>query len=119
MILANGQHGVWLAERLALKVVGREGHDLKVPCVACKSSDAGRVDSRTGVFHCYSCKKGLSGFDLAKCVLADNKAAVQVMIDVGLFQDYMAGGNGKPAAPARPLSPIRPQPLRLIPPCRG
>ena len=88
-----------LANKLSLKIVGTEGHDLKVGCVACTSSDGGRVHKDTGAYHCYVCGRGLSGFDLSKLVLGDHQAAIQTMIDVGLFEPYMRGNNN-PSTPA-------------------
>ena len=87
-----------LADKLSLKIVGIEGHDLKVGCVACTSSDGGRVHEDTGAYFCYVCSKALSGFDLAKVVHGDHAAAIQTMIDVGLFEPQ-GNGTGK-ATPA-------------------
>ena len=99
--------GARLADRLGLKIVGTEGHDLKCACVSCDSSDAGRVHQDTGVFYCFACQKSLNGFDLCKVVLRDHKAAIDAMVGAGLFVDRphtngnghattAAGGNGKP-----------------------
>jgi len=93
-----------LAERLRLTVVGDEGHDLIVGCIACQSSDAGRVHVDSGIYHCFSCGKDLSAFDLTKIVLGHD-AAIQAMIDAGLFEPERprgagregSNGNGRPA----------------------
>lgn len=106
MTNATAHAGRALAEILGLKVIGTEGHDLKCACPLCPSSDAGRVDGRTGAYYCFSCEKGLSGFDLAKIVLNDHKAAVQAMIGVGVFQDYMVEGNSKAHSPPSAVKPV-------------
>ena len=104
--------GRLLAERLALHVVGQEGHDLKVPCVSCTSSDAGRVHQDTGVFHCYSCHEGLSAFQLALRILDDRQAARQAMIDAGLFEpdgtrpSHAGNGDSEPIL-LRTIAPKR------------
>jgi hypothetical protein len=95
MINATQNPGVMLCERLGLSIIGAEGHDLKIPCVSCQSSDAARVHSETGVFFCYSCNKALNAFDLCKVVLGgDQKTAINLMREVGLFETYMESGNG-------------------------
>lgn len=99
MSTTTGQReaGRLLAERLRLKIIDTEGHDLKVPCVSCQSSDAGRVHTDTGVYFCYACQKALNAFDLCKVVLGDDQdQAKRVMIDVGLFEDR-SNGNGHAA----------------------
>lgn len=95
-----------LAAALGLPIIGTEGHDLRLACIACKSSDAGRVHQDEGVYHCYSCGKNLNAFDLCKAVVGHD-AAIRIMVDVGLFTEvyengkgsngHTAGGNGKPA----------------------
>ena len=87
------QPGVLLAERLGLKILGTEGHDLKTACVSCQSSDAGRVHQDTGVYFCFSCQKALSAWDLCK-LLVGHEAAKKAMIEVGLFQEWMHDHNG-------------------------
>ena len=93
--------GARLAESLGLTIIGTEGHDLKVGCPFCPSSDAGRVDQVTGAYFCYSCQQKASGFDLCKLLGRDHKAAVALMREVGLFETYMSpGGNERLHAPA-------------------
>ncbi|MHB1037515.1 MAG: phage/plasmid primase, P4 family [Pirellulales bacterium] len=75
-----------LAERLGLEIIGTEGHDLKLPCPFCSSSDAGRLDEGTGRFHCYACKEGGGALKLAEAVLRDRDTAKQVLVDVGIFE---------------------------------
>jgi hypothetical protein len=99
---ATMERGRMLAELLRLKIIGNEGHDLKVACVACPSSDAGRVHIDTGVYFCYSCNKALSAFDLCKVVLNDHDAAKRLMIEVGLFDDRPPSGNGSNGRSATP-----------------
>lgn len=94
MTIAAKDAGRALAARLGLKILGIEGHDLKTPCVSCKSSDAGRVHVDKGVFQCYACSKALNAFDLCKVILRDPKAAVETMVSVGLFEDRSNSGNG-------------------------
>ena len=86
--------GRLLAERLNLTIVGTEGHDAKIACVCCTSSDGGRVDLEKGLFHCFVCKKGFGAWGLALLVLGNHDAAVQAMKDVGLFDDRPHGSNG-------------------------
>ena len=86
--------GRQLAERLGLKIIGDEGHDLKCACVVCESSHAGRVHQDTGVYYCYSCQKALSAFDLCKVTLGDHQAAIEAMVAVGLFAPSTSDGNG-------------------------
>ena len=94
-----------LAERLGLKIVGTEGHDLKCGCPFCQSSDAGRIHADTGVYYCFACQKALNAFDLCKVTLGDHKAAIDTMVGVGLFEPPAGNGNAgsKPptAAPAK------------------
>ena len=87
--------GRLLAERLGVKIIGVEGHDLKCACVSCGSSDAGRIHQDTGCFFCYACQKALNAFDLCKVKLADHKAAIEAMVAVGLFDPPRSNGNGK------------------------
>ena len=102
MTTATAQSGAGraLAERLGLEIIGTEGHDLKCGCRFCGSSDAGRLHVDSGVYSCYSCRKGASGFDLTKIILNDHKKAIDTMVDVGLFEPYMGNGNGKSVSPA-------------------
>jgi hypothetical protein len=95
-----------LAENLGLTIVGTEGHDLKTACPFCTSTDAGRIHQDTGAYWCFSCHKGLSGYDLAKMLLNDQAAAVAIMREVGLFDaSYMGPGhNGNGHVPAAPPS---------------
>lgn len=96
--------GRLLAERLGLRIVGVEGHDLKVGCIACKSSDAGRVHAEKGIYHCYACGKNLNAFDLAKVVLGDHKVAIDVLVAIGIFDP--PSGNGKPASEAEIIDEV-------------
>jgi len=93
---ATTSPGVVLAERLGLSILGTEGHDLKCPCVACDSSDAGRVHQDTGVYYCHSCQKALSPFDLCKVMMGDHEEAKNLMIQVGLFEDNHYNAHGTP-----------------------
>ncbi len=97
-----------LAERLGLRILGTEGHDLKCSCVVCESSDAARVHQDTGVFFCFSCKKALSAWDLCKVVLGDHDQAKRLMVDVGLFEDRPEHGNGHSALPAAIIAATAP-----------
>ena len=81
------ERGAALANRLGLKVVRRDGHDLRVRCVHCGSNDNGHIDRDSGVYNCWSCHHGLSAFDLAKVILNDKEAAKRLMIDLGMFDD--------------------------------
>jgi len=109
---ANREPGRALAERLNLSIVGAEGHDLKVSCPFCGSSDAARVHSETGIFFCFACQKGLNAFDLCKVMLGDHESAKRVMHEAGLFPELFeggkgnAGGNGqsKPAGDGKPMT---------------
>jgi hypothetical protein len=99
--------GTQVAELLRLTIIGTEGHDLKVACVVCDSSDAGRVHQDTGIYHCYSCGKNLNAFDLCKIVVGHDQAK-RLMYEVGLFPElFEPGGNGKPSSDgnSKPLSP--------------
>ena len=91
--------GRLLAERLGLKVIGQEGHDLKCGCPLCSSSDAGRVHVDTGCFYCFACQKALNAFDLCKVVVGHD-AAKRLMIDVSLFDDWSGNGNVPAVKPA-------------------
>jgi hypothetical protein len=86
--------GRLLAQRLGLKIIGMEADKAMVACPCCDSHDAGRVFSE-GNYWCHSCQKALNAFDLCKVVLGDHEAAKRLMFDVGLFPEYIAGGNGK------------------------
>jgi len=85
--------GRLFADRLALPIVGTEGHDLKCGCEFCGSSDAGRVDQNTAAYFCYSCNKALSAWDYLKLRLG-HEAAKQMMVDVGLWSEVY-GSNGQ------------------------
>ena len=70
----NGQsNGHRLADLLGITVIGVEGHDLRCPCVKCASSDAGRIHHESGVYYCYSCKTGMSAYDLCLHLLVDRE----------------------------------------------
>ena len=62
---ATTRSGPTAGGRLGLKIIGTEGHDLKTPCVSCRSSDAGRIHADTGLYFCHSCK-GLTPSTSAK-----------------------------------------------------
>ena len=94
------QVGLQLAERLGLKVLGREGHDLKCACIHCSSSDAMRVHQETGVAQCYSCGSKWSPYRLAEDVIG-HEAAVSLMVELGVF-DPPNGSQGNGASPATP-----------------
>jgi hypothetical protein len=92
-----------LAERLGFRVLRVEGHDLVVACPSCPSSDALRIDIKTGAFHCYSC--GVSGGALKLCELAglSREEGKRLLIELGIFEarDRQGvnnhGGNGRAA----------------------
>lgn len=81
----NSELGVALAARLGLKLDKREGHDLAGPCIACKSSDAFRLDIHKAIAHCFSCGGSWSPFDLAKAV-TDHDTAKNVLVELGHFK---------------------------------
>lgn len=97
---ATREPGRLLAERLGMRVVGTEGHDIKVSCPYCPSSDAGRVHAETGVFYCHSCKAKSSPCALTEHRLHSKDAAVALLVEVGIFQPRevaaTGNGNGKP-----------------------
>jgi len=102
---ADGRHaGRFLAERLGLKIIGTEGHDLKCPCIACDSSDAMRVHEKTGVSQCYSCNSKWSPYRLAEDVIG-HEAAIALMVEAGIFEP--SKGNHTTANKAAPkVDPI-------------
>jgi hypothetical protein len=109
---ATHEPGRMLAELLRLTIVGTEGHDLKVACVSCMSSDGGRVHKDDGRYFCFVCQKRLNAFDLCKVVLQDHEAAKRIMHETGLFPELVeagkggANGNGHAAAgKAQPMTP--------------
>jgi len=95
------QVGLHLAERLGLKVLGRERHDLKCACIHCSSSDALRVHQETGVSQCYSCNSKWSPYRLAEDVIG-HEAAISLMVELGVFDPptgHPGKGNGTTATP--------------------
>jgi hypothetical protein len=82
-----------LAAALNLTVLGTEGHDLRLACVSCNSSDAARLHQDEATYFCYSCQKALSPWDLCKVVVGHDQAK-RVMHAVGLFSEVYEGGNG-------------------------
>lgn len=97
----NSRIGVLLAERLGMKIIKSEGHDLAGPCIACPSSDAFRLHQETGVAYCYSCGGSWSPYQVAKAVLGDGDQATAVSMELGIFKP---GRNG--AGPKRNVDPI-------------
>ena len=89
---ATIERGTMLAERLEIKLIGTEGHDLKCACVCCESSDAGRIHSETGVTTAIPAQS-LSVWDLCKVVTGDHEIAKQVMIEVGYFEPSHTNGH--------------------------
>lgn len=86
--------GRLLAERLGIKIEGTKGHDTTGPCIACKSSDAFRVHLQTGVAQCFSCGGKWSAFDLAEAVLGSKRAAMELLVELGLREDRRPSNNG-------------------------
>jgi hypothetical protein len=88
--------GKRLADRLGLKILRTEGHDLVGPCPVCESSDAWRLHIDHGMSQCYSCGRAWNRFDLCKIVLGSSEAAIQAMQDVGEFDPGRAKDNSQP-----------------------
>ncbi len=80
------QTGEVLIEQLGLSPLGREGHDVKLACIDCDSSDAMRVHCETGVGFCHSCKAKWSPYKLALAVLGDVGQVKAVLVDLGIFE---------------------------------
>ena len=97
------QTGELLIEQLGLSPLGREGHDVKLACIACDSSDAMRVHCETGVGYCHSCKEKWSPYQLALAVLGDVGQTKGLMVDLGIFEPR--DGNGA-AAPIDPIERV-------------
>ncbi|MGQ9686827.1 MAG: hypothetical protein ACUVT2_11050 [Thiobacillaceae bacterium] len=89
-----------------MRIDKREGHDLAGPCIACKSSDAFRLHSESGVAYCYSCGGKWSPFQLAERVLGDREAAKALMVNLGLFDPPSQAGQGRSTAPSDPVAAI-------------
>ncbi len=90
MYSVNGHAtGERFAGILGINIVGREGHDLIIPCRFCGSRDNARLHGTTCIFGCYGCGAGLSPFELAKHDMSEDQARA-TMIDLGLWQ---ADGN--------------------------
>lgn len=75
-----------LADLLGLRLNKREGHDLAGPCFSCKSSDAFRLHTHTGVAQCRSCGGKWSPFQLAELVTGDREQAKNLLREVGIFK---------------------------------
>ena len=86
--MGSKQLGILLAERLGIKVLSREGHDLVAPCIACRSSDAFRIHEDLGIAQCYSCNGRWSPFELVAVVLHDRKAAIDLASELGILSGY-------------------------------
>jgi hypothetical protein len=91
----NGRIGNVLAERLGMKIIKSEGHDLAGPCIACPSSDAFRLHQQTGVAYCYSCRGKWSPFRVAETVLGDRDQAKSLFAELGLFHPSRNGTGSK------------------------
>ena len=98
--------GTVLAERLELKIIKREGHDLAGPCVRCESSDAFRVHQDTGVAYCYSCNSKWSPFRLAEDVLGNCDEAKSLMVELGVLQPTTGSNGQSNSKSAKPPDPI-------------
>lgn len=71
--------GEALAHRLGLPILGIEGHDLKVACIKCESSDAFRIHRDEGIGYCYSCQVGWSPLQIAEECLGNREDAAALM----------------------------------------
>ena len=91
---ATREPGRMLAERLGLRIIGTEGHDLKGPCPSCPSSDAWRIHAETGVAFCYSCGAKWSPYLLAETRLHSKDAAIALLVELGIFEDKGVHPNG-------------------------
>jgi hypothetical protein len=100
----NSRVGIDLAQRLGLQLNRREGHDLAGPCICCQSSDAFRLHEQAGVGHCFSCHGKWSPFQVAETVLGDRERAIQLLIEIGVFQSNGKGEGHK--IPANPIEAI-------------
>jgi hypothetical protein len=95
---SDGEIGLALADRLGLTFKKREGHDLAGPCIACKSSDAFRLHSQSGVAQCYSCGGKWSPFQVAESVLKNRDLAKSLLVQIGIVQPSKNGHDQKAAA---------------------
>ena len=93
MSTATKQRGTILAERLGIKIIGTEGHDLKAACIACNPSDGLRIDQTAGKAWCFVCETRWSPFDLAKACIGE-PIAIDLMVEIGEFEPR--DGNGRP-----------------------
>lgn len=98
--------GTALANRLGMKIVKREGHDLVGPCIACNSSDAFHLHHDQGVGHCFSCGGKWSPFQVAETVLGNREQAKSLLVELGVFQPP-TNGNRQTATPSPPQDPIQ------------
>ncbi len=75
-----------LVERLGLPILGLEsGHDLKLACLACGSSDGLRVHVDRGVGYCHPCGAKYSPARLALAVVGNADAAQVICREVGIL----------------------------------
>jgi P4 family phage/plasmid primase-like protien len=88
----GSSRGIQLVERLGITILGKEGHDLKGPCIGCASSDAFRVHVESGVAHCYSCKGKWSPYQLAESRIGKDDAK-KLMVELGIFEDRGDGSG--------------------------
>jgi len=105
-LVAQSGIGTVLADRLGLKIIKTEGHDLAGQCEHCGSSDAFRLHAEKGIAQCYSCGSKWSPYQLAEEVLGNADEARALMIDLGEFQPS-ARDNSKPqVSPPDPITTI-------------
>lgn len=97
--------GKRLAERLGLEITGTEGHDLTGPCIHCESFDAFRIHQETGVAQCYACASKWSPYALAESRLGKD-GAVNLMVELGIFEPREQKQNGKPGQNADPIAEV-------------
>ena len=95
MIVDSRSRGAQLVERLGLTIIGQEGHNLKLACINCDSSDAFRIHRDKGIGYCHSCKSKYSRLELATKVLNGNQSAAwRLLEEIGLEQPRH-GRNGQ------------------------
>ena len=79
---------------MASRSTSERAIDLAGPCIACKSSDAFRIQLQTGVAHCYSCGGKWSPFQLTEAVLRDREQAKALLVEIGVFKpDLNSNGH--------------------------
>jgi hypothetical protein len=105
-VISATEPGTVLAERLGIESLGNEGHDLKAACVSCDSSDGFRIHREKGIAHCYVCQAKLSPLKLAETMLGDQRAAWDLLVDVGLEKPRQYGNGNGHAAPCDPVEAI-------------